>query len=43
MNIVVDLIPQTKDHHELHINGAIIGTFERSQLRQLIQEIDNSI
>lgn len=43
MNIKTDLKPVHKDHFQLSINGMIIGVFERSQLRQLIGDIDNEI
>jgi|TARA_R110000803_G_scaffold207364_1_gene275260 hypothetical protein len=43
MNITTELKPIHKDHYTLIINGMIVGTFERSQLRQLIEEIDNTI
>ena len=32
-----------KDYYDLTINGTILGTWERSDLRHLIQEIDNVI
>lgn len=32
-----------KDYFELYINEDFIGTLERSQLRHLIQVIDNAI
>jgi len=31
------------DYRQLSINGVDMGTWERSQLRHLIQEIDNNI
>lgn len=43
MNIRTELKPQDKDHYKLVINGLDMGTWERSQLRQLIQDIDNTI
>ena len=33
----------TKDYYDLSINGVKLGTWERSDLRHLIQEIDNKI
>lgn len=44
MNINTDLKPtEHKDYYELSINGVKLGTWERSQLRQLIEDIDNVI
>ena len=33
----------TKDYFILHIADKLVGQFERSQLRYIIQEIDNKI
>lgn len=41
--INIELKEQDKDHWKLLINGVDMGTWERSQLRHLIQEIDNTI
>ena len=43
MNIRLELKPQDKDYYKMVINGVDMGTWERSQLRQLIQDIDNVI
>ena len=44
MNITTDIKPtEKKDHYQLHINGADMGEWERSQLRQLIGDLDNAI
>ncbi len=43
MNIKTDLKPLDKDYYHFFINGVDLGTWERSQLRQLIQDIDNVI
>ena len=43
MNITTELKPVHKDHYHLFINGVDLGTWERSQLRQLIGDIDNVI
>ena len=32
-----------KDYYDLSINGVTLGSWERSDLRHLIQEIDNVI
>lgn len=32
-----------KDHYNLSINGVVLGEWERSQLRQLIETLDNAI
>lgn len=32
-----------KGYYELNINGINLGLFERSELRQLIEELDNLI
>lgn len=40
MNIATDIIPREHDHYEIHINGVDLGKWERSQLRQLIQDND---
>jgi hypothetical protein len=37
------LIPAKKDHYLLMIKGQSLGMFERSELRHLIQIIDNGI
>lgn len=45
MNITTNIKPDPtdKDHYLLSINGVKLGTWERSQLRQLIEDIDNVI
>ena len=44
MNITTDL-RKTKhdDYFELSINGVKLGTWEQSQVRQLIEDLDNLI
>tara|TARA_R100000951_G_scaffold92850_1_gene81315 strand:- start:29 stop:178 length:150 start_codon:yes stop_codon:yes gene_type:complete len=37
------IIETKKDHYLLMIEGVTIGQFERSQLRHLIEIIDNTI
>ena len=32
-----------KDHYELDVKGVNLGIFERSELRHLIEVIDNTI
>jgi len=32
-----------KDYYDLNINGVKLGTWERSQLRELIEIVDNII
>ena len=32
-----------KDHYNLNINGVILGEWERSQVRALIEKLDNAI
>lgn len=32
-----------KDYYNLSINGVVLGEWERSQLRQLIETLDNAI
>lgn len=39
----VQLDKSKKDHFNLAINGIELGEFERSQLRHLIQQIDNKL
>ena len=39
--IKIELI--RKDHYLLEVRGIILGEFERSQLRELIEVIDNQI
>ena len=34
---------ETKDYYDLTINGVILGSWERSDLRHLIETIDNKI
>jgi hypothetical protein len=45
MNISTNLKPDpsSEDHYTLSINGVKLGVWERSQLRQLIEDIDNVI
>jgi hypothetical protein len=43
MNIKTELKPVHKDHYHLFINAVDLGVWERSQLRQLIEGIDNVI
>lgn len=38
-----ELTEKVKDHFQLKINNIDVGVFERSQLRQLIEDIDNQI
>lgn len=39
----IEVKPTEKDHYNLVINGVILGEWERSDLRHLIEVIDNSI
>jgi hypothetical protein len=46
MNINVEIKPDPNkgnDYRNLFINGVNLGTWERSQLRHLIEVIDNDI
>ncbi len=43
MNINTELKPQDKDHYRMIINGVDMGIWERSQLRQHMESIDNAI
>lgn len=45
MNIATTItnVEGQEDYYDLSINGVKLGTWERSQLRQLIQDIDNVI
>ena len=44
MNINTQIKPtENKDYYELSINGVKLGVWERSQLRQLIEDVDNVI
>lgn len=44
MNIAVSLKEtNTEDYYELSINGVKLGVWERSQLRSLIEQVDNKI
>jgi hypothetical protein len=38
-----ELKPTKKDHYNLVINGVKLGEWERSDLRHLIETIDNKI
>jgi len=42
-NIEVRPSDKGRDYRHLLINGVDMGTWERSQLRQLIEKIDNNI
>jgi len=35
--------PYKKDHYIVNVNGNLVGLFERSELRHLIEVIDNAI
>ena len=39
----VKLKPTKKDHFKLSLNGIEIAEYERSELRYIIQQIDNKI
>jgi len=43
MNIATEIKNVHKDHYHLFINGVDMGVWERSQLRQLLEDIDNAI
>jgi hypothetical protein len=44
MYIKIDIIDtENKDHYKLSINGVKLGEWERSDLRHLIEVIDNKI
>lgn len=45
MNIATTIsrVENQEGYYDLSINGVKLGTWERSQLRQLIQDIDNAI
>lgn len=40
---IVQLDKSKKDHFNLSIGGCELGEFERSELRHVIQQIDNKI
>lgn len=39
----VEVNPIKKDYYDLRINGVSFGEFERSDLRHIIETIDNAI
>ena len=41
--VPIDVENVQKDYYRVRINGAIIGVFERSQIRQMIGDFDNAI
>lgn len=44
MNINAELKPTSeKDYYTMYINGVDLGTWERSQVRQLIGQFDNQL
>tara|TARA_R110002020_G_scaffold99072_5_gene235369 strand:- start:1323 stop:1457 length:135 start_codon:yes stop_codon:yes gene_type:complete len=44
MKNTIEIKPsENKDHHKISINGVKLGEWERSQLRHLIETIDNAI
>jgi hypothetical protein len=44
MNITTSVKPtEKKDHFQIHLNGLDLGVWERSQVRQFIQDLDNAI
>ena len=42
-NTVVTLVSIRKDYYNLSIGTEAIGTFERSELRHIIEQLDNKI
>ena len=42
-NTTVRLVQIRKDYYNLSIGTTIIGTFERSELRHILEQIDNKI
>ena len=43
MQNTIELKEVHKDHYQLFLNGANTGIWERSELRHLIEVIDNTI
>lgn len=43
MQNTIDLKEVSKDHYQLFLNGSNAGVWERSDLRHLIEVIDNTI
>ena len=43
MKNTIELKEVHKDHYQLFLNGTNTGVWERSQLRHLIEVIDNTI
>ena len=39
----VDLDKSKKDHYNFSINGVLLGEYETSELRHIIEQIDNKI
>ena len=42
-NTTVTLTSIRKDYYNLSIGTTIIGTFERSEIRHIIQQLDNKV
>ena len=43
MDVSVKIKEEGKDHYSLTVNGCWLGIWERSELRHLMQTIDNGI
>ena len=43
LNSTLTIMETKKDHYVLSLKGAFLGEFERSELRHIIEQIDNSI
>ena len=43
MNVNTELKEVSQDHWHMHINGVDMGVWEKSQLRQHMEKIDNTI
>ena len=41
-NVTVNLVPMKKDHYSLRINFINLGTFERSEIRHIIEQLDKA-
>tara|TARA_R110002050_G_scaffold291510_1_gene446024 strand:- start:46 stop:306 length:261 start_codon:yes stop_codon:yes gene_type:complete len=39
----INVVKVSKQHYKIEINGVVLGILERSELRHLIEKLDNAI
>lgn len=43
INSTITIMPTSKDHFVISLKGKFLGEFEKSELRHIIEQIDNAI